>query len=387
MTCPSWRHLRAEEDSCPLPPDLRAADAMDARDCGWVAQMQPYIASHAQAERWVLDPFCGFGSTLVAAWQGGARAVGVELSAPRAALATERLRRLGMGPERHPVLTGSLADPALVEALRAQLGAGPQPIGLCLTNIPYFGCHTAPGGEGSGQQLYLTPHYEPFLQGLREVFLGVHSLLAPDGWCVVMAQNLRLGDTLVPLAWDVARLLSDRYTLQDERVIVYDRAHTEADGPGVVGNRAHESVLVFQKARPPIDTAEALALLSALLAEGFELALHGSLARQLAGLPGAPAHDIDLLVPPGDEALSRLLQALQARGFSLASWGAGLTPPVTWAALGHRHYFRAQRVNALGRRLQVDVAVDTGWAAGGASAEAVHFDLPPDGTLRLRLPG
>ena len=199
MSAPSWMHLGEQDKASPLPADLRARDPMGARDCGWVEQMTPFIRSHSRLDSWVLDPFCGFGSTLVAAWQCGVRAVGVELSAERADLARERLRRLGASPAHHPVLTGNLANADFTKRLATQLreepGQGEHPIGLCLTNIPYFGCNQSPGEPSDARQLYLAPHYETFLQGLREVFLGVHRLLAPDGWCIVMSQNLRLGDT------------------------------------------------------------------------------------------------------------------------------------------------------------------------------------------------
>lgn len=361
MTVPSWLYLGEQDQALTLPADLCASDPLAARDCGWVEQMTPFIHSHAQPGGWVLDPFCGFGSTLVAAWQCGVRAVGVELSAERADLARERLRRLGASPAHHPVLTGSLAmadfTTSLATQLQEKLGQGERPIGLCLTNIPYFGCNQSPSANPDAQQLYLASHYETFLQGLREVFLSVHSLLAPDGWCIVMSQNLRLGDTFVPQAWDVARLLSDRFHLHDERILVYNRATTPLTESPSVGNRSHEYALIFRKRRPVMEVDAATALLQALSQAGFQHEVYGSFAALLAGRTATPAHDLDLLVPSDEAEVSRLLRWLEAQGFRIESWNAPCSPPVSIEALAYRHYFRAKRLSPEGDELQVDIAV------------------------------
>lgn len=365
MTSPSWIHLGEKDKTSPLPADLRARDPMGARDCGWVEQMTPFIRSHSRLDSWVLDPFCGFGSTLVAALQCGVRAVGVELSADRADLARERLRRLGASPAHHPVLTGDLADADFTMRLASQLGEvhgekqgdAKHPIGLCLTNIPYFGCNQSPGEASDVRQLYLAPYYETFLQGLREVFLGVHRLLAPEGWCIVMSQNLRLGSTFVPQAWDVAKLLSDRFHLHDERILLYDKTATPSAESPSVGNRAHEYALIFRKRRPAMDINAATALLQALSQAGFQHEVYGSFAAILAGRSTTPAHDLDLLVPSDDTEVSRLLRWLEVQGFRIESWNAPCSPPVSIEAMAYRHYFRAKRLSPQGDEMQVDIAV------------------------------
>ncbi|WP_256243983.1 DNA methyltransferase, partial [Burkholderia ubonensis] len=91
----SWLRLTEEAADTTLPADLRARDSFAARDCGWVEQMVPFIGSHATPGGWIVDPFCGFGTTLVAAAQCGAPALGVEVDPERAAFARERLARAG----------------------------------------------------------------------------------------------------------------------------------------------------------------------------------------------------------------------------------------------------------------------------------------------------
>lgn len=384
MAVNSWLHLSGEDPRQRLPDDLRQQDARQARDCGWVDQMRPFIASHATTDGWIVDPFCGFASTLLAAQETGVRAAGVELDAQRVELARTRLARAGAPAADYPVLAGSLAQPEIRAALRqpaalgealgapggtAGGGAGEQTgkiaggegalaaarrFTLCLTNIPYFGCRD---GEAVPGQLYAADCYEPYLQGLRDVFFGVHDLLEPGGWCIVMAQNLSLGGRFVPLAWDVARLLGERFVLHEERVLLYDRpadAAVTATGPG---NRAHEYALICRKASSGLDVQQGRALLQRMQAAGFEFAVYGSFLRCLRGESEVPPNDIDLLLA-GDEArLSGLLRWLEEEGFRLESWNAPVHPPVSLPFLAQRHYFRARRIDRHGGFLQVDIAL------------------------------
>ncbi|MET0334919.1 MAG: hypothetical protein ABW190_11655 [Rhizobacter sp.] len=353
----SWLHLQAQDPRYQLPLQLAAQDPMAAQDCGWVEQMLPFIHSHASPQAWIVDPFCGFGSTLVAASIAGVRAVGVELDAQRSQIARQRLDLLGLNAVSHPVLTGSVTQPEVRERLRTpSAGEPPRRFSLCLTNVPYFGCSGQPGDASAGQ-LYAEPFYAPYLQGLRDVFFRVHELLEPEGWGVVMVQNLRLGNTFVPLAWDVARLLAERFVLHEERVLVYDRASSSGAPPTGPTNRAHEYALVFRKQAAGMDPMQGRELLAQLHREGFEFAVYGSFARWLAtGTPATPG-DIDLLCPPDDAEVSHLLQWLEAQGFAITSWDTPVRPPVSTTALAHRHYFRARRLHRNGTPLQVDVTL------------------------------
>jgi hypothetical protein len=378
MNSNSWMRLAEQDPRHQLPAALRAQDPRGAADCGWVEQMTPFISHYARPGEWVIDPFCGFGSTLVAASIAGMPALGVELDAQRVALTQARLDALGLDPQAYQVWQGNLASAQTQARCKGELGpvhgAGSTPIGLCLTNIPYFGAGAHEGADAD--QLYQARRYEPYLQTLREVFNGVHAVLAPGAWCIVMAQNLRLGTSFVPLAWDVAKLLDERFVLHEERLLIYDR---EADasrlGAGGVSatNRAHEYALVCRKQSRGVDVEAGLALLGALELDGFELLLYGSFADHLDRVAAqwghASAHesegpnDIDIICPPDDAELSRLLRRLEHEGFRIESWNAQVRAPVSVAALAYRYYFRARRVDQFGNRLQLDIAVAESRAA------------------------
>ena len=373
INAPSWIRVPPPDPRHVLPDALRARDARAARDCGWVEQMTPFVRSHGDPDGWIVDPFCGFGSTLVAAHLAGVRAAGVELAPDRAALARERLALLAADAARVPVMAGSVTDPAVRDALTRGADGQRRRFTLCLTNVPYFGCDGADPLGGEAAQLYAQRWYEPYLQGLREVFAGAHALLEPGGWCVAMAQNLRLGDTFVPLAWDLARLLGERFVLHEERVLVYDSPAAEAPGAGAT-NRAHEYAIVCRKAGTPLEVARGEDLLVAMAAQRFEFVVYGSLARRLAGDPAVAPNDVDLLCAPDDAELSRLMRWLESEGFRIESWNAAVTPPVSLAVLGYRHYFRARRLGRDGRSLQVDIAAvadGAAWARTQAEARRI----------------
>lgn len=362
MPVNSWLHLLEEDPHHRLPDDLRQQDAMAARDCGWVDQMRPFVSSHSGAGDWIIDPFCGFGSTLLAALDGGVRAAGVELDPQRVHLARQRLARFGADTGDYPVLTGSLAQAEILDTLR-QPSPGVEEARrfmLCLTNIPYFGCDqdATSAADPVREQLYAETYYEPYLQGLRDVFTGVYELLEPDGWCIVMAQNLRLGGHFVPLAWDVAKLLGERFVLHEERVLIYHRAADPAPATASARtNRAHEYALICRKQSMALDPLQGRDTVARLRQAGFIFVVYGSFQKWLQGKSDSAPNDIDILCPPDDAELSRLIRWLEGAGFRIESWNAPIHSPVSVQALAHRYYFRARRIDRHGRTLQLDISV------------------------------
>ena len=172
----SWLLLQEQEAGHRLPPDLAARDPFGARDCGWVEQMRPFIRQFCPEGGMLLDPFCGFGTTLMAAHLEGRRGIGVELEPARAGIAQERMDRAGA--VRQTVLAGDIIKAA------AQL----PPIDLVLTNIPYFGCRWPEEGEA---QLYNSTTYAEFLEQIYLVFKVLKPRVREGGYVIVMAEKPR----------------------------------------------------------------------------------------------------------------------------------------------------------------------------------------------------
>ena len=181
------------------------------------------IEEHTRAGDRVLDPFAGFGTTLVVAERLQRTAVGVELLPERVHTIEQRL-----GPKAQ-VLPGDAR--ALESLVRG-------PFDLCLTSPPYRTANDHPENPLDAYET-LTGDYGSYLAELGQVFHAVARLLRPGGHAVLNVANVVHHGVLTPLAWDVARVVSRHLTLLHETFLCWDR-----QPPGITG----DYLLVF--ARP-----------------------------------------------------------------------------------------------------------------------------------------
>jgi tRNA G10 N-methylase Trm11 len=170
----------------------------------------------------VLDPFAGFGTTAHVAARMDRHPVAVELLEERASLIRRRLNGAGA------VITG---DARQLDSLVSG------PIDLCLTSPPYMTSADHPENPLTG---YATDDgdYQTYLHGLGAVFGTVATLLRPGGYAVLNVATITTGDTVTPLAWDVARRVSAHLTLRQDVFLCWDEPL-----PGLGGDYC----LVFQK--------------------------------------------------------------------------------------------------------------------------------------------
>ena len=172
----------------------------------------------------ILDPFAGFGTTLAVAAEMGRPAVGVELLPERCAAMRQRC------PTQTVVAGDALDLAGLVDG----------PFDLCLTSPPFMTENEHPEDPLTGYTVE-QGDYASYLQRLRDVCAQVASLMAPAGQVVLSVANLRVGGHFTPLAWDVARAVSDVLELRQDVFVCTD--HRLADFMG-------DYLLVFG-VRPP----------------------------------------------------------------------------------------------------------------------------------------
>jgi hypothetical protein len=237
-----------------------------------------FVEFFTKRGEWVLDPMVGTGSTLLAARAAGRPSIGVELAEPFARLARERLAQTAL-PEQ--------ADGAATAAMRQSAGLPPSlaalppawlvvadarhlaaldlpPIAYCLTSPPYWDMLHRPGFEtqatrrdrglpitysGSRHDLGNVVDYEQFLDELSAVYAAVHAKLRPRAYLTVIVKNVKKGGRVYPLAWDLARRLSDLYALKDERIWAQDNIRLAPYGlfNAWVSNTHHHYCLTFRK--------------------------------------------------------------------------------------------------------------------------------------------
>ncbi len=170
----------------------------------------------------VLDPFAGYGTTLVVAEHLRRRACGVELMSER----VEQIRAR-IGPDAEIVNGDARQISNLVTG----------PFDLCLTSPPYMTANDHPENPLTA---YATRDgdYGTYLQEIGSVFRQLTALLRPGGYAVVNVANTIADNVMTPLAWDVARVVSTYLVLRQESYVCWDQ-----QPPGITGDYC----LVFQR--------------------------------------------------------------------------------------------------------------------------------------------
>lgn len=162
----------------------------------------------------VLDPFAGYGTTLVVAERLGRRAIGIELADAELAIIRDRIRGSAQ------VIAGDARN-------LADLVAGP--VDLCLTSPPYMNAVDHPENPLNAYET-LDADYDRYLAELDAVFARVAAVLRPGGHLVVNVANIISDGTVTPLAWDIARGISGHLTFRHEAFLGWDRQPTWMSG-------------------------------------------------------------------------------------------------------------------------------------------------------------
>jgi len=185
--------------------------------------VETVLHEYSSAGDVVLDPFAGYGTTLVVAERMGRAAIGVELLPAHAEIIRSRVT------DRTRVITGDARTLSMLV---------PGPVNLCLTSPPYM---TAAGHPGNPLDAYRTldGDYDTYLTEIGDVFRQVAQLLHPGGYAVINVANLVTQGTISTLAWDIGRAVSSHLTLRQEVFLCWDQ-----QPEGISGDYC----LIFQRA-------------------------------------------------------------------------------------------------------------------------------------------
>lgn len=223
---------------------------------------QEFVEFFTKKGQTVLDPMMGTGSALVAALRAGRNAVGIELNPKyfkiaQAVLAEEQA---ALGPAGRK-LTVNVFNGDAAEAGRLGLPA----IDYVLTSPPYWDMLHAKGAENQKKRrgtpgldvvysddprdLGNVRDYEGFVEQLAQLYEALAPALKPKAYLTIIVKNVKKGGKIYPLAWDLARRLSQTYTLKDEKIWAQDNQRLAPYGLGNawVSNTFHHYCLQFRK--------------------------------------------------------------------------------------------------------------------------------------------
>ncbi len=212
-----------------------------------------------RADRVILDPFVGVGTTVLAAREAGKLGIGVEIS-----------------PEFAEICRSRLAQAPLLSSTEAEGGEGvihtddarnllkyvqPETVDFCLTSPPYWDIllrdRTADYKErrdygDTESDIGKIGDYEQFMNALMDIMQQVYISLRPAKYCFMVVMDIRKKSRFFPFHSDLASAMETIGFVYDD-LIIWDRRH-EYNHMRPLGypytfriNKAHEYILIFQK--------------------------------------------------------------------------------------------------------------------------------------------
>ncbi|MDP3582436.1 MAG: DNA methyltransferase, partial [Ignavibacteria bacterium] len=226
--------------------------------------VEEFISFFTKKNAWVLDPFCGTGSVLLASASLNRKAVGVELNKKYFGLTKKRIDKLEDSKGIYPLLGNSLE---LKDCLQnSELSK--VKFDYTITSPPYWNQLIRSNIRQSERKqkgldtryssknildLGNIKDYEDFLEKQALVFDQVYDVTKHNGYLTIITNNVYADGKLFPLAFDTASSLTKRggksWTLKDEKVWLQDDKKLIALGVNNawVGNRHHQYCLIFRK--------------------------------------------------------------------------------------------------------------------------------------------
>lgn len=226
---------------------------------------QEFIEFFTQRGQLVLDPMAGTGSALIAALRAGRNSFGVELNAHYATIAQSVIEQeFALLGDAVQGLSCRLVRGNAMDMGRIAAENELAPVNYVITSPPYWNMLHARGAETQRKRRQ-TPEldvyysddpndlgniedYATFLTALSGIYTGLKPLLSPGAYLTIIVKNIKKGGKVYPLAWDLARMLSDVYRLKDERIWCQDDIRLAPYGYGNawVSNTFHHYCLQFR---------------------------------------------------------------------------------------------------------------------------------------------
>ncbi len=224
--------------------------------------VEEFISFFSKEDEWVLDPFLGTGSTLIAAGNMNRNGIGIELMKKYFNTAVKRLNNKKYQTELIPILGSSLKMKTLIEEIIPNIK-----IDYVITSPPYWnqlernnirqkkrkenGLDTRYSKKK--EDIGNIKNYEDFIEKQAEIFDEVFDVTKTGGYLTIITNNVYFEGKLYPLAFDTAISLTKRgeksWVLKDEKIWLQNDKSLLPLGVNNawVGNRHHQYCLIFRK--------------------------------------------------------------------------------------------------------------------------------------------
>lgn len=167
--------------------------------------VEHFLEEYTHAGDVILDPFAGFGTTLLVAERMGRNPFGVEINQDK----VDYVRSILSNPEN--IIHGDslfLADIDL------------PPIDFSMTSPPYMTKDDHSENPLTGNK---TRGYQTYLRDIRSIYGQLREHMKPSGTVVVEVSNLKVENQVTPLAWDIGREISRVYRFEGEVIACWDK--------------------------------------------------------------------------------------------------------------------------------------------------------------------
>jgi len=230
--------------------------------------VREFIEFFTKRGDWVLDPFLGSGSTLIACYETGRNGIGIELSEYWANIAKTRLENvkkqsridkfLGEDETEQIIVVGDARE---IDKIWKEKGF--PKVKYVITSPPYWNqlkrnyIRQKKRKEEGLPTLYSDDprdlgnidDYTQFLLELKKIFDKIYDIVEDGGYLTIITNNIYTNGRLYPLAFDTLILLSEKWVPKDEKLWLQDDKPLIPLGiyTSYVGNRHHHYCLIFRK--------------------------------------------------------------------------------------------------------------------------------------------